>query len=144
MHRYAPVRPQITDAIAAPRVSLLRRLIEAFKELGVARRQRAAAQLEATALLRIARSAGVAPPSCPRRDFYRRIVAARLGCDEREARRIVREAEQSFACWPVFRDLTLRDIASYMIFTDWMGCRSMVPNAEAIREVVENVISSDL
>jgi hypothetical protein len=50
------------------------------------------------------------------RALYEKIVARLTGASAEAARALVRAAEQSFAEWPIERELTFRDVVHYLCF----------------------------
>ena len=73
--------------------------------------------------------------------LYEKVVADRLCCDEMNARNIVRDAEQSFARWPVHRNLTFRDVVNHLIGTQLTAANGGVVDT---RFIVERVIPINL
>jgi len=78
-------------------------------------------------------------------ELYEEVVARLTGASADAAHALVRAAEQSFAEWPVERDLTFRDVVHYLCFQrfcashdnrDWMRT--------SLREVVEAEIPKGL
>ena len=60
-------------------------------------------------------------PELKGRALYEAVTARRLGLNPPvSATEIVRRAEQSFADWPVERDLRFRDVVHYLIFDEYM------------------------
>jgi hypothetical protein len=55
-----------------------------------------------------------------RREIYRRVVMIRTGADADEARAILVRAEQSFASWPVNRELRFRDVVHYLAVSEYL------------------------
>jgi len=59
-------------------------------------------------------------PDLAARSLYQSVVAQRLGKEGHRAAEIIRRAEESFADWPVERELKFRDVVHYMIFDEYM------------------------
>ena len=60
-------------------------------------------------------------PDLNDRALYEAVTARRLGENPPiSAAEIVRRAEESFADWPVERDLRFRDVVHYLIFDEYM------------------------
>jgi len=60
-------------------------------------------------------------PELKGRALYEAVTARRLGLNPPvSATEIVRRAEESFADWPVERDLRFRDVVHYLIFDEYM------------------------
>ena len=81
----------------------------------VARQERLYAEGESAVLLELYRGIRSANAQLAGKEIYERVVAHRLGCDETEAREIVRHADESYAQWPDERDLKFRDVVHYVI-----------------------------
>jgi hypothetical protein len=71
-------------------------------------------------LLAIYRSIFSAHPKLANRELYKRVVIAHKGCDETVAKRILESAEESFAAWPVRRELTFCDVVHYLAMTEFL------------------------
>ncbi len=60
-------------------------------------------------------------PDLNGRALYEAVTARRLGINPPiSAAEIVRRAEESFADWPVERELRFRDVVHYLIFDEYM------------------------
>ena len=60
-------------------------------------------------------------PELKGRALYEAVTARRLGLNPPvSATELVRRAEESFADWPVERDLRFRDVVHYLIFDEYM------------------------
>jgi hypothetical protein len=60
-------------------------------------------------------------PELKGRALYEAVTARRLGLNPPvSATEIVRRAEESFADWPVERELRFRDVVHYLIFDEYM------------------------
>lgn len=53
-------------------------------------------------------------PDLTERELYQRVVMQRTRCDAQAADVLLDNAEQSFAAWPVRRELMLRDVVHYV------------------------------
>ena len=97
--------------------SIIWRLADLIPSLSflVARRERVYAERESAMMLELYRGVRSANAQLAGKKLYEKIVAHRLGCDEREAREIVRHADESYAQWPDDRDLAFRDVVHYVI-----------------------------
>ncbi|HJS92223.1 MAG TPA: hypothetical protein VJ738_19810 [Steroidobacteraceae bacterium] len=76
--------------------------------------------------------------------LYEAVITRRLGSDSTiRAADIVRRAEQSFADWPVAREVTFRHVVHYQVFQEYMrqaevriGTRTNI--GEAVARIVPN------
>lgn len=60
-------------------------------------------------------------PELKGRALYEAVIARRLGPNPTiSAAEIVRRAAESFADWPVERELTFRDVVHYQVFNEYM------------------------
>lgn len=57
------------------------------------------------------------------RELYKLLVIARTGCDFITANVTLDRAQESFATWPVRRDLTLCDVVRYLIVSEFDSLR---------------------
>jgi len=93
-------------------------------------------------LLRLARRLQGKNPALIGTRLYERVAVERLGCDDVEARDIVRRAAADFAEWPVQRQVTFRDLVSHLIIARVATGR--IDDASPILQVVEDMVPSDL
>jgi hypothetical protein len=70
-------------------------------------------------VLEIYRREHAAHPELSGRELYVKVVAAHMGTDLQAASRIVRQAGESFADWPNWRDMTFRDVVNYVVIADY-------------------------
>jgi hypothetical protein len=76
---------------------------------------------------------------------YERVVATLTGADENGVRTVLRRAEQSFASWPVDRDLVFRDVVAFIAITNCL--RADIAHAgvrSRVMDVVANSIPKNL
>lgn len=86
-----------------------------------------------------------AQPQLLGKDLYVRVVARHSGVDDATARNIVRQAEESFADWRFERDVTLRDVATYLVITAYLKSKPGRHGTTAsIRDVVTRIVPNDL
>ena len=86
-----------------------------------------------------------AHPELSGKDLYVRVAARRTQCDEHAAQAIVRQAEESFADWPVGRDVTLRDVVAYLVISTYLESNPGHHGTHTnIRNVVVRMIPGDL
>jgi YHS domain-containing protein len=77
--------------------------------------------------------------------LYEGVVAAHNGCDARAARLALKEAEQSYAIWPVERDLNFRDVVHYLAVREILVADSTLPWAQAdIKRIIDASIPKEL
>jgi YHS domain-containing protein len=76
--------------------------------------------------------------------LYRRVAAARVG-DDLAAEAVLQHAKQSFAIWPVERELTFRDVVHYLAVQEFVAAH---PDARWVvadmKRVVDAVIPAHL
>lgn len=63
-------------------------------------------------------------PALARIDLYAAIVCIRSGVSTPEARAILHRARESFAAWPIDRDLIFRDIVQYLVISEYLKYQS--------------------
>ena len=122
--------------------TLFGRLRSMIRSARASYRTRVFAKNESVALLELARRLRGYEPALSGQRLYERVAAERLGCDEVEARDVVRRATNDFAEWPVQRPVTFRDLVSHLIIVRFATGR--IDDASAILRIVEIVIPSDL
>jgi hypothetical protein len=78
--------------------------------------------------------------------LYEAVIARRLGSNATiSASEIVKRAEESFADWPVKRDLTFRDVVHYQIFDEYMRQGEVRQGTRTnIGDVVARIVPEDL
>jgi hypothetical protein len=89
--------------------------------------------------LRVYRQVKAEAPDALKRDLYLRVIEKRSGAGPAGVREIMRRVEQSFAAWPVDRDVTLRDVVSFFAVTD---CLNADPTATGVRSRVRDVVAN--
>lgn len=96
-------------------------------------------------LLALYRSVSVAHPELSDRERYGLAVMARDKCDATTANTILECAEESFASWPVSRELTLCDVAHYLAVKEFIANHDGTSGTHSdIRHVVIARIPHDL
>lgn len=97
------------------------------------------------AMLEIHHREHAAHPELSGKELYARIVAAQLSTDHETASRLVRQAGESFADWPNWREMTFRDVVNYIAITEFARTN---PGRGAtktnIGRVVSRIIPGDL
>ncbi len=83
------------------------------------RERRYAAQMSRE-MLALYHSLSADHPDAPEREILKLAVMAHAGCDSAEAEWILQAAEESFADWPVRRELTLCDVVHYLSATEFL------------------------
>jgi hypothetical protein len=84
-------------------------------------------------------------PELKGRSLYEAVVAHRLGPGDPTAADLVRRAEESFADWPVERELRFRHVVHYQIFHEYMRDRTERPGTRTnIGDVVARVIPEEI
>lgn len=110
--------------------SLLQWSKEIFQTWRQARRERRLINGINRELLEMYRNIAAAYPQASARVRFSKLVMARNGCDESAAYEILRGAEESYAAWPLERELTLCDVIHYLTLREfyavqgeefWMG-----------------------
>jgi hypothetical protein len=71
-------------------------------------------------MLEVYRREHAANPELSGKELYAKVVAAHMGTDRETASRLVRQAGESFADWPNWRDMTFRDVVNYIVIADYM------------------------
>lgn len=97
------------------------------------------------AVLEIYRREHSAHPELSGRELYVKVVAAFMGSDLKAASSIVRQAGESFADWPSWRDTTFRDVVNYVVIARY---RQAYPGRDVrtphMGRVVAKTIPGDL
>lgn len=75
------------------------------------------------------------------RELYKLLVIARTGCDFITANVTLDRAQESFATWPVRRDLTLCDVVRYLIVSEFDSLRD---HEKWIHSDVQNAVVSHI
>lgn len=71
-------------------------------------------------VLEVYRREHAAHPELSGKELYAKVVAAHLGTDRQTASRLVRQAGESFADWPNWRNMKFRDVVNYIVIADYM------------------------
>lgn len=100
---------------------LLERLRGLIASWILARKERRYAERASDELLALYRTVCAAHPRLCGRDLYREVVMARTGCDLAAANVILDCAEESFAAWPVSRELALCDVIHYLSVSEFIA-----------------------
>ena len=135
---------------AAPpsqRLSLFQRVMVFRNELVaslVSRRECRYAAETARELLKLHWIVSASHPGLPRRTIYQKVVMARTGGDEDDAREILRKAEQSFATWPKERELTFADVVHYMAVSEYLTADDRIATRINMGRLIAGRVPSDL
>jgi len=77
--------------------------------------------------------------------LYREVLTARGGSDPAAVDEVLRNAEQSFAIWPVARALTFRDVVHYLAVSEFVSSYDGTPWVHVnMKRVVESMVPHDL
>jgi hypothetical protein len=85
-----------------------------------------------------------AHPSTSGNEMYARVAARRLGTDIDTAHAVVKQAEESFAYWPVGRDVKFCDVVTYLIISEYLKSKPSGHGTTHIRRVVARIVPDDL
>ncbi len=83
-------------------------------------------------------------PELSGKPLYARIAARKSGADDETGHRIVRQAEESFADWRFDRDVTLRDVAAYLIIDAYLKAKPGRHSTSYMRSTVARMIPAEL
>ena len=96
-------------------------------------------------LLTVHRVVAADHPHLSGRRLYEEVVAQFHHCDARTAQAVIRDAEQSYASWPVDRDLSFRDVVHFVAVSEIFAAHSATPWAESdIKRTIEALIPQDV
>lgn len=98
-------------------------------------------------LLALYRNVAADHPELSDREHYKLVVMARNGCDSTAAKLVLDCAEESFAQWPVMRELTLCDVVRYLSVSEFFaayGCEHWMRSNTNINLIVKSSIPHDL
>ena len=136
----APASPPAQHAPGAtPNTSPLARWWAAWRERRyVSRRCRE--------LLALCQSLKQAQPELTGIGLYRRVVERTLGGNAEAVDRVLQQAEDNFATWPVSRPLNLRDVVHHIAVVEYFrknaGTQQM--RADDLKRLVDETIPGDL
>ena len=97
----------------------------------VARRERVYAESQCRLLLEIYDHFRSEHPELGSDEIYARVVEHGLDCDPTAARSVVLEADRSFAQWPTEREVTFRDIATFLLLNQLLPAHSKTLGVQA-------------
>lgn len=96
-------------------------------------------------MLALYRSGKADHPGWSEQELIKLTVMSRARCDSAEADAILKRAEESFAEWPVRRELTLCDVVHYLSVTEFLSTHEDATGIQSnIARVVATCIPRDL
>jgi len=125
-------RPQEQPAPAWPR-KLLGPLFVGWQE-------KYSAAKTSRELLKVYNSVRAARPELRKRELYREVVMKHLSGTLAAADAVLARATESFASWPVERELTFRDVVHYLAVSDYLASNNV--DAAWTRENLGRVVAS--
>jgi hypothetical protein len=63
-------------------------------------------------------------PALVGKDLYQVVVCLRNGIVAPDAQAILHRARESFAAWPIDRDLIFRDVVQYLVISEYLMAKS--------------------
>jgi YHS domain-containing protein len=104
-------------------------------------RERRFARRVSRELLNQYRIVSAAHPGLRGRDLYRKIVILRTHADPESADTLINQAEQSFAAWPVARELKFCDVVHFIAVSEFLASHGNSPwiHANVGREVSSHI-----
>ena len=105
------------------------------------RREKVTARETSRDVLRLYERIKVDQPGLSRLELYQLVVARHTGGTDHDARRTIDIAQDSFASWPVERDLTLRDVTQCLIV---QHCREDAPHVVGIEASVRAIVAQEI
>jgi hypothetical protein len=110
-----------------------------------ARRERRFARECAHDMLKLHHDFSSRYPELKGHSLYRRVVARRLDGNDLVAEAVLHHATQSFAIWPVERELNFRDVVHYLAVSQYVALHPGARWVHAdIKRVVEDLIPAQL
>ena len=96
-------------------------------------------------MLRLHRDFSSRYPELKGHSLYRRVVARRLDGNDLVAEAVLHHATQSFAIWPVERELNFRDVVHYLAVSQYVALHPGTRWVHAdIKRLVEELIPAQL
>jgi YHS domain-containing protein len=84
-------------------------------------------------------------PKLGKRQLTKMLVMARNNCNEKDAYEVLKFAEESYAAWPVERELTLCDVIHYLTVTEFTSNYGVEYSGHInFRPEIRSLIPSDL
>ncbi len=111
----------------------------------VAWQERRFARRGSLEVLDVYRREHAAHPELSGKHLYAAVVATYMGTDRETASTIVRQAGESFADWPNWRDMTFRDVVDFVVISDYLRSNPGRSGPDAnMRRVIAKVIPGEL
>lgn len=107
-----------------PQPGWFQRLVESWSRT---RRERQHAVRTSNELISLYRTISAVHPGLPDREHFKLLVMARNVCDSTVANLVLERAEESFAQWPVTRELTLCDVVHYLTVSEYFAAHEGEP-----------------
>ena len=104
-------------------------------------RERAWARQTSRAALQLYREVQVTRPELEGVTRYQEVLARHTGLDEQRVRKIIAGAENSFAIWPVERELRFRDVVQYLVVYQ---CLEAEPRVLGTRTQLTTIIEEEI
>jgi hypothetical protein len=104
-------------------------------------RERRFARRVSRELLKLYRVISASQPGLRGKDLYRRIVMARSRFDAESADTLINQAEESFAAWPVPRELKFCDVVHFIAVSEFLASHG---NSPWIHANVGRVVASQI
>ena len=107
-----------------PQPGWFQRLVKSWSRT---RRERQHVVRTSSELLSLYRTITAVHPDLSDREHFKLLVMARNGCDSTVANLVLERAEESFAQWPVTRELTLCDVVHYLSVSEYFAAHAGEP-----------------
>lgn len=107
-------------------------------------RERREVKKTCSSILALYRSVSKQNPELARRELYLLTVKSHTGCDNILADKILNDAEESFAEWPIRRVIKLRDVIHFMIIKEYLHFSGEVWMRSEIKNIIESKIPVNL
>ena len=104
-------------------------------------RERRFARRVSRELLKLYRIVSAAQPDLRGRDLYRRIIIARSQADPAAADTLIDQAEESFASWPVPREVKFCDVVHFVVVSEFLASHG---NSRWIHANVGREVASEI
>jgi YHS domain-containing protein len=108
-------------------------------------RERRFAAARCREMMKLHGAVSAAHPGLSGAGLYRRVLTSRRGADPATIDDVLRNAEQSFAIWPVARALKFRDVVHYLAVSEFVSSYDGTPWVHVnMKRVVESLVPHDL
>ncbi len=134
------------DVIAGPLPgTVVRTEARGLFALLLAWRERRFAASRCREMMKLHGAVAAAHPGLAGPGLYRRVLTTRVGSDPATVDDVLRNAEQSFAIWPVARALKFRDVVHYLAVSEFVSSYDGTPWVHVnMKRVVESMVPHDL